>query len=61
VGQRTHIKNPGVNITEQFIMKILPLKSKVMAFKGDVLIRNKILTGTVLEQANTFTYLGSKI
>jgi hypothetical protein len=43
-------------------MKICPLKSKVMAFKGQFPIRTKLLRGnTILKQGYTFTYLGHKI
>jgi hypothetical protein len=43
-------------------MKISPLKSEVMEFKGQVPIRSKILIdNTILEQVCMFTYLGCKI
>jgi hypothetical protein len=43
-------------------MKISPLKSKVMAFKGQVPIRSKLaVDNIVLEQVNKFIYLGCKI
>jgi hypothetical protein len=39
-------------------MEISQLKSKAMAFKGQILIRSKIvIDNTVLEQVNTFMYL----
>jgi hypothetical protein len=51
-----------LNTIKQFQKKKSPLKSKVMAFKGQVPIRSKIVTdNTILEQVNTFTYLGRTI
>jgi hypothetical protein len=41
--------------TKQFGMKISTLKSKVMAFRGQVPIRSKIvIDNTILEQVNAF-------
>jgi hypothetical protein len=38
------------------------LKSKVIAFKGQVPVRSKIVKDTVLlEQVNMFAYLGCKV
>jgi hypothetical protein len=43
-------------------MKIFVLGSKVMAFKGQVLIRSKtIIDNAILEQLKTLTYLGCSI
>jgi hypothetical protein len=50
------------NITTEFGTEISPLKSKVMAFTGQVPIRSKtVINNIVLEQENTFTYFGCKI
>jgi hypothetical protein len=43
-------------------MKIPPLKSKIMVFKGEVAIRSKTVTdNTILEHVNTFIHMGCKI
>jgi hypothetical protein len=43
-------------------MEIYPLKSKVMAFKGQVPFRSKsVIDNTILEQVNTWTHLVCKI
>jgi hypothetical protein len=43
-------------------MKISHQKTKIMAFKGTEPIRSKIVTDNrILEQVNTFTYLGCNI
>jgi hypothetical protein len=43
-------------------MKISHQKNKIMAFKGTELIRSKIVIyNMMLEQVNTFTYLGCNI
>jgi hypothetical protein len=43
-------------------MEIYPLKLKAMTYKGQDPIRCKIITdNTIVEQVNTFTYLGCKI
>jgi len=43
-------------------MKISPLKSRVLTFKGQVKIRSKIIIDNItLEKANMFTYLECKI
>jgi len=50
------------NTTKQFGMKIPPLKSKIMVFKGEVAIRSKTVTdNTILEHVNTFIHMGCKI
>jgi hypothetical protein len=50
------------NTAEQFVIKMSLLKSTVMAFKGRVPVASKIvIDDTVLEQINTFTYLGCRI
>jgi hypothetical protein len=50
------------NTTKQLGVKILPLKSKVMTFKGQVPIRSKpAIDDSELEQVLTVTYLGHKI
>jgi hypothetical protein len=42
------------NTTEQFGMNIFPLKSKIMAFKGQVPIQSKIATDNItVKQVNT--------
>jgi hypothetical protein len=47
------------NTTEQFGMEISPVKSNVMAFKGQVPIRSKVVLGdTILKQVNASSYLG---
>jgi hypothetical protein len=45
--------------TKAFGMKISPLKPKVMAFRGQVSVRVKIVieTNPILEEVNTFTYM----
>jgi hypothetical protein len=49
------------NTTKQFQMKTFPLKAKVMTFKGQILIRSKIvIDNTMLVQVNIFTYLWYK-
>jgi hypothetical protein len=48
--------------TKQLRMKISPLKSKLMVFTRQIPIRSKIVTdNTILEEINTFTYLGCNI
>jgi len=43
-------------------MEISSLKSKVMAFKEQILIRtNSVIDSTIMKQVNTSTYLGCKI
>jgi len=47
---------------KQFGMRISPLRYRVLAFKGQVPTRSKIIIhNTTFEQVNTFTYLGHKI
>jgi hypothetical protein len=44
--------------TKQYRMKISGIKSKVMTFKGQIPIRNKVVMGnSKLEQRNNFIYL----
>jgi len=48
--------------TKQYGMIISSLKTEVMVFKGKVTIKSKIVIGnTVLQQVNTYTYMGCKI
>jgi hypothetical protein len=42
-------------------MKISHQKTKIMALKGTEPIRSKIVIDKILEQVNTFTYLGCNI
>jgi hypothetical protein len=50
------------NNIKQLRMKISPLKSKVMSFKGQVPIISKVVMfNTILEQMNTFSYLGCNV
>jgi hypothetical protein len=43
-------------------MKICPLETKSMAFKGHIPVRSKIVIDiTILEKVNTFTYLECNI
>jgi hypothetical protein len=45
------------NTTEQFGMKISTLKSKGMAFKGDVPIRSKIFNGQCYTGTSKYGYV----
>jgi hypothetical protein len=48
--------------TRTFGMKISHQKTKIMAFKGTEPVRSKIvIDNMILEQVNTFTYLGCNI
>jgi hypothetical protein len=48
--------------TKQSEREVSPLKSKVMAFTGQVPVRSKIvIDNIILEQVNAGTYLGCKI
>jgi hypothetical protein len=42
-------------------MKISHQKTNIMAFRGTEPIRRKIVIDMILEQENTFTYLGCNI
>jgi hypothetical protein len=47
------------NTTEEFGMKVSPLKPEVMTCKEQVLVRSKtVIDNTILEQVNKFTHFG---